>query len=242
MTGCQQIFRQRLTRDTCDDSAANLDFCNLSSTSCCIMIGIYKITNLKNNKVYIGLSIDIERRWRNHLRSLDKGTHTNFFLQRDYSLLEDKDLLEFEVIEECSSEELADREIYWIEFYDSYRNPEKGYNLTPGGDRGSEPKFSKKFVVEVRRRLKSGEFAADVVKDMGITRTTLRKMALGISYSNFNKFESPLEEIPKKSFKPSDPKLRAEKLKRFEAMDLEIKRSKTPRYKPQEKTTWRMKL
>jgi predicted GIY-YIG superfamily endonuclease len=28
--------------------------------------GIYKITNLINNKVYIGQSLDIKRRWKNH--------------------------------------------------------------------------------------------------------------------------------------------------------------------------------
>lgn len=30
------------------------------------MIGIYKITNQINNKSYIGQSIDIKRRWRDH--------------------------------------------------------------------------------------------------------------------------------------------------------------------------------
>ena len=30
------------------------------------MIGIYKITNIVNNKSYIGISTDIEDRWRQH--------------------------------------------------------------------------------------------------------------------------------------------------------------------------------
>ena len=37
----------------------------------------------------------------------------------------------FEVIEECPPEELSNREIYWISYYDSYAN---GYNETPGGE------------------------------------------------------------------------------------------------------------
>ena len=41
----------------------------------------------------------------------------------------------FEIIEECSQEQLNEREIYWISYYDSF-NKEKGYNMTPGG---SEP-------------------------------------------------------------------------------------------------------
>lgn len=30
------------------------------------MIGVYKITNNVNNKSYIGISVDIERRWEDH--------------------------------------------------------------------------------------------------------------------------------------------------------------------------------
>ena len=30
-------------------------------------MGIYKITNLKNDKSYIGLSFNIEKRWKQHL-------------------------------------------------------------------------------------------------------------------------------------------------------------------------------
>lgn len=38
------------------------------------MIGIYKVTNLINNKVYIGQSIDIERRKYSHIYS---SSHPN---------------------------------------------------------------------------------------------------------------------------------------------------------------------
>lgn len=37
----------------------------------------------------------------------------------------------FEILEECSTNELNDREKYWIQFYDTYRN---GYNQTIGGN------------------------------------------------------------------------------------------------------------
>ena len=30
------------------------------------MIGVYKITNIINDKSYIGISVDIERRWEDH--------------------------------------------------------------------------------------------------------------------------------------------------------------------------------
>lgn len=41
----------------------------------------------------------------------------------------------FEVIEECSEDELNEKEVFWIKYYDSF-NRDKGYNMTPGG---SEP-------------------------------------------------------------------------------------------------------
>lgn len=37
---------------------------------------------------------------------------------------------DFTIVEECLAEELNEKEVYWIEFYDSYNN---GYNLTKGG-------------------------------------------------------------------------------------------------------------
>lgn len=39
----------------------------------------------------------------------------------------------YQVLEYCDIEKLNDREQYWIEYYNS-NNPEKGYNLTLGGD------------------------------------------------------------------------------------------------------------
>lgn len=96
------------------------------------MIGIYKITNKINNNCYIGLSVDIYRRWNSHKqrykdesnKEYDKILYKAF---RKYGI----DNFSFEVIEECSYEELKEKEKYWIAFYDSYNN---GYNATPGGD------------------------------------------------------------------------------------------------------------
>lgn len=97
------------------------------------MIGIYKITNQINGKVYIGQSVKIKSRWKQHKQEA-KSNRRNTFLynaMRKYGL----DNFSFEVIEECEENQLNEREIYWISYYDSF-NKEKGYNMTPGG---SEP-------------------------------------------------------------------------------------------------------
>lgn len=39
----------------------------------------------------------------------------------------------WKILEECSEDNLKDREIYWIKYYNTYENREH-YNITPGGD------------------------------------------------------------------------------------------------------------
>lgn len=96
------------------------------------MIGIYKITNLINNKCYIGQSVDINRRFSNHksykLKNSDYPLYQAF---RKYGI----ENFSFEVIEECSIAALDEREIYWIDYFDSYYH---GYNQTTGGNSGNK--------------------------------------------------------------------------------------------------------
>ena len=90
------------------------------------MIGIYKITNLINNHCYIGQSVDIARRWRQHKNDYQFSNYPLYAAFRKYGL----ENFSFEIIEECSINELNEKEIYWIAYYDSYN---KGYNQTLGG-------------------------------------------------------------------------------------------------------------
>ena len=96
------------------------------------MTGIYKITNKINGHSYIGLSVDIEHRWYQHKtryknsndKEYEKALYRAF---RKYGL----DNFIFEVIEQCEENELKEKEIKWIAFYNTYAD---GYNETPGGD------------------------------------------------------------------------------------------------------------
>ena len=49
------------------------------------MIGIYKIENKVNGKVYVGQSIDIERRWYSHKTQLNGNRHGNVHLQNAWN-------------------------------------------------------------------------------------------------------------------------------------------------------------
>lgn len=87
------------------------------------MIGIYKITNRINGKSYIGQSINIEKRFKQHCTG-DKQLIDKVISKYG------KENFTFEILEECSIEKLDEREIKWISFYDSFKH---GYNLTTGG-------------------------------------------------------------------------------------------------------------
>ena len=94
--------------------------------------GIYKSTNLKNNKGYIGQSSDIKKRWRNHKFELKNNIHNNPYLQNAFNKY-GEEAFEFRIIEKTSKENLDEAEEYWIDYFDS-TNPEKGYNLKYGGN------------------------------------------------------------------------------------------------------------
>jgi group I intron endonuclease len=85
------------------------------------MKGIYKITS-PSNKVYIGQSIDIERRFRHYKRMVCKEQIKiyNSFLK--YGV----DSHIFEILELCDTKDLNNRERYYQDLYDSVAN---GLNL-----------------------------------------------------------------------------------------------------------------
>lgn len=98
------------------------------------MIGIYKYTNKINNKVYIGQSTNITRRIAEHnRRAFTEENHEFHSLLskalRKYGL----DNFTIEVIEECSKEELDEKEKFYIAQYNSC-NTNYGYNLQLGGN------------------------------------------------------------------------------------------------------------
>lgn len=93
---------------------------------------IYKITNLNNNKVYIGQTIrSIEQRWSEHKHTALKETNTNYPLYnaiRKYGI----DSFKIEMIEECDDSILNEREKFWIQYFNSHGD--NGYNVTDGGE------------------------------------------------------------------------------------------------------------
>jgi group I intron endonuclease len=95
------------------------------------MQGIYKIVNMKNNKLYIGQSIDIENRIKKHKYLLRTGKDSQHLQNAWYKYGEE--CFCFSIIEIVKDrKELNNREIYWIKIYNS-NNEEFGYNISGGG-------------------------------------------------------------------------------------------------------------
>ena len=110
------------------------------------MIGIYKITNLITKQAYIGQSVNIERRKRQHLNTAysESNKYYNNPLYRairKYGI----ENFDFEILENCSIEKLNQQEKYWIKKYDTFFH---GYNLTFGGD-GSGNKQTKESIIGI---------------------------------------------------------------------------------------------
>ena len=113
--------------------------------------GIYKITNNINNNSYIGQSINIENRWIHHKNYPKENGHYPLYLAFEKYGIEN---FSFEIIEECKPEELNEKEIYWIKYYNTFN---QGYNQTEGGQGAANLniKLSNEDVNEIYNLLKN---------------------------------------------------------------------------------------
>ena len=88
--------------------------------------GIYKITNLDNQMCYVGQATDLAARWKQHIkRGIGAETPTRNKLYPAMLALGVENF-SFEVIEECSREELDTREDYWQDYF---KAKEFGYSI-----------------------------------------------------------------------------------------------------------------
>lgn len=94
---------------------------------------IYKVTNLINNKIYIGqTTTSLEQRKKEHeYRALANKRNTYFYSAiKSYGI----ENFKWEILENnLSFDQLNSREEYWISYYHS-NEKEYGYNMTKGGD------------------------------------------------------------------------------------------------------------
>lgn len=91
--------------------------------------GIYKITNLDNGMCYVGQSVDVADRWRQHVkRGIGAEPVTQNKLYPAMKSIGVENFM-FELIEECKGNELTPREKYWTDFYQAQTY---GYTVKKG--------------------------------------------------------------------------------------------------------------
>lgn len=121
---------------------------------------IYKIQNLINDSIYIGQTVKTaEKRFQQHRNNYDKPYFSQLTLYKAFKKygLEN---FSFEVIEEIENEKLDEREKYWIDYYDSYKN---GYNMTLGGRLVELYKWDLQEIIDLYHLHKSARKVAEII-------------------------------------------------------------------------------
>lgn len=94
--------------------------------------GIYRIINTKNDKFYIGSSVNLYKRSYEHIRLLNLGKHPNLILQRSYN--KSSEYYKIEILEvvnkDIGRKELLKIEQNYLDKYKTY-NTNFGYNFSP---------------------------------------------------------------------------------------------------------------
>ena len=161
------------------------------------MIGIYKFTNKLTGESYIGQSTNIRKRYINHrcTYKVDKATgmakeNTYFHHMLDYYGFDNFD---FEVIEECSKDELNDKEMYYISKFNTlYPN---GYNRTNGGNDVVYQKINDKMLKDIYADLENNELTQNqIAEKYGLHFTTISQINLGYSRIDKNR-KYPIRKV-----------------------------------------------
>ena len=97
-----------------------------------MICGIYKITNRINGHYYIGQSVDIKSRLREHKHSGLCVTNKDHYTPIHSAIFKyGWESFEVEILEECPREKLDTQEKYWIEQLSATKNG--NYNILLGG-------------------------------------------------------------------------------------------------------------
>lgn len=171
--------------------------------------GIYRITNIINNKIYIGSSSNLKSRKYVHFNNLSKNKHPNNSLQSDYNKY-GKDNFKWEIIEYVEKIEdkyllrdiLVNREQYWMDSYECY-NKEKGYNLSPSANNNCGYKHSEK-TKKLWSNIRSGRKLSEETKlkmskaHMGKKHTNKSKIKMSKAHKGKKLSEKTIEKIKDK--------------------------------------------
>jgi group I intron endonuclease len=140
---------------------------SLSRSDCVGAVsGIYAVTHIESGKVYVGQSMNIGRRLRDHRRAPNESLISRCV--RKYGA----EAFEVRVVELCEEGELDAREIHWIEALDSIHPA--GLNIRSGG--GRDTICAKEMGAVISQKLRGRTFTDE-------HKANLSRAHIGIGHS-----------------------------------------------------------
>jgi len=129
---------------------------------------VYIIKNLINQKVYIGQTKNFANRKAGHLYAVERKIDRPLYRSINKHGV---DNFLFEIIEnDISDETINEHEQFWVLHNDSF-NPEKGYNLTSGGNQGMNvSEETRKKLSEAHKGKKLSQKHIDAIKRGNLKR------------------------------------------------------------------------
>jgi len=131
--------------------------------------GIYSIQNRINNKLYIGSSADIGKRFMRHTSCLRGDYHPNTHLQSAWKKYGEQNFI-FNVIEITPKSNLIKQEQYWIDKY-HVLNDKLGYNICPFANKSGMSKETKN---KISRTKKGVPMKEKTKKKLSIAKTGIK--------------------------------------------------------------------
>lgn len=144
--------------------------------------GVYEIRNTLNNKRYIGSSINIYRRWRDHKRMLNLSVHPNKHLQSAWNKYGEKHFV-FKILETC--EPIKDTILFLEQKYLDLK-PEYNNSPTAGSNLGWKP--TEEFRAKCRERMKGKMNIPKEIVKLGIHKATEVKKKPVLQYTKDGNF------------------------------------------------------
>lgn len=182
--------------------------------------GIYKITNVVNNKIYIGSTSNLYNRKHHHFSKLKHNKHSNPHLQNSYNKY-GKDNFIFEILEECDINSLIEKEQYYLDSIKCDYNK----RVIAESNRGWKmPDETKKKISEANKgRINTEEYKKRHSKLLkGIKRSkeaceNIRRSKLGITFTKEHK-EKLKKAYNKRKVKGNPTKLDRNKVKKIKIL------------------------
>ena len=174
-------------------------------------IWIYQIRNKVNNKIYIGSTNNLERRWKSHIYQLKNNIHHSIKLQKAWDKY-GEDNFEFSIIEEFNSDNEDDKYIkeqYYLDLYEPYTD--KGYNMSNVADTRklfkrikSEnsvfTKITKEVAIAIKRELcETDKQQKEIAEEFNVSRGVVSNIANLNTWANYGEEYNEILKKKKKS-------------------------------------------